>query len=144
MFSKACEYAIKASIYVAAQSLEDKRVTLKDIAAEIDSPVAFTAKILQQLVRNDIMQSTMGPTGGFQIEKSLIDTIQLAEIVHTIDGDGIFTRCGLGLKKCNAKKPCPVHDKFSVIRDELREVVGNISLFELASGLYVGLTHIKR
>ncbi|MFS4493523.1 RrF2 family transcriptional regulator [Maribacter sp. 2308TA10-17] len=144
MFSKACEYAIKASIYVASQSLEDKRVTLKDIAAEIDSPVAFTAKILQQLVRDDIMQSTMGPTGGFQIEKSRIDVIRLAEIVHAIDGDEIFTRCGLGLKQCNAKKPCPVHDKFSVIRDDLRRVVGNINLFELASGLYVGLTFIKR
>ncbi len=144
MFSKACEYAIKASIYVAAQSLQDKRATLKDIAAEIDSPVAFTAKILGQLVKDNIMQSTMGPKGGFQIEKSRLDTIRLAEIVQAIDGDAIFTQCGLGLKQCNAKKPCPVHDKFSVIREDLRQVVGNINLFELASGLYVGLTYIKR
>lgn len=144
MFSKACEYAIKASIYVASQSLEDKRATLKDIAVEIDSPVAFTAKILQKLVKDNIMQSKIGPSGGFQIEKSRIDSISLAEIVHTIDGSSIFTSCGLGLKKCNSTKPCPVHDKFSVIRDELRQVVGNINLFELANGLYGGLTFIKR
>ncbi|MEQ9438677.1 MAG: Rrf2 family transcriptional regulator [Cyclobacteriaceae bacterium] len=70
MFSKACEYGIRSTIYVARQSLEDKRASQKDISREIDSPVAFTAKILQQLVRNNILSSVMGPTGGFHIEKS--------------------------------------------------------------------------
>lgn len=49
MFSKACEYAIRATIYIAVQSNQDNRVGLKDISKEIDSPEAFTAKILQQL-----------------------------------------------------------------------------------------------
>ena len=73
MFSKACEYGIKATIYIAMQSMQNSRVSLKDIAKEIDSPVAFTAKILQQLARNKIVESVKGPTGGFQIEKKKID-----------------------------------------------------------------------
>ena len=38
MFSKTCEYAIRASIFIASQSYQDKRVTVKDIAEKIDSP----------------------------------------------------------------------------------------------------------
>ena len=144
MFSKACEYAIRATLYVAEKSLEDKRVSLKDIAKAIDSPVAFTAKILQQLVRNEVMSSVMGPTGGFEIARKKLDTIKLSQIVDAIDGDAIYRGCGLGLKECNAAQPCPVHDKFAKIRDDLKDMLENTSLYELATGLEVGLTFLKR
>lgn len=144
MFSKACEYAIRATLYVAEQSLEGRRVSLKDIAEAIDSPVAFTAKILQQLVRNHVMISVMGPTGGFEIERKKLDTIKLSQIVDAIDGNAIYRGCGLGLKECNAAKPCPVHDKFVKIRDDLKDMLENTSLYELATGLEIGLTFLKR
>ncbi|MET0760542.1 MAG: transcriptional regulator, partial [Flavobacterium sp.] len=47
MFSKTCEYGIRASIFIASQSYQNNRIGLKDIAKKIDSPEAFTAKILQ-------------------------------------------------------------------------------------------------
>ncbi|MCM4170298.1 Rrf2 family transcriptional regulator [Arenibacter sp. TNZ] len=144
MFSKACEYGIKATIYIAAKSLHQERVSLKEIAEEVDSPVAFTAKILQSLAKSGIIDSHKGPTGGFQIEESRIDTIKLHDIVHAIDGDEIFNGCGLGLKQCDAKQPCPVHHKFIVIRDNLKIMLQNTSLYELATGLEIGLTHLKR
>ncbi len=144
MFSKACEYGIKATIYIAMQSLQDRRVSLKEIAEKVDSPTAFTAKILHQLAKNNLLDSTKGPAGGFQIEKKRIDDIKLADIVFSIDGDSIYEGCGLGLEKCNANKPCPVHDKFVVVRDELKQMLQNTSLFELAAGLEVGLTFLKR
>lgn len=144
MFSKACEYGIKATIYIAMQSLQDRRVSLKEIAEKVDSPTAFTAKILHQLAKNDILDSAKGPTGGFQIEKKRIDNLKLADIVFAIDGESIYEGCGLGLDKCNANKPCPVHGKFVVIREELKQMLQNTSLFELATGLEVGLTYLKR
>ncbi|MEQ9216880.1 MAG: Rrf2 family transcriptional regulator [Cyclobacteriaceae bacterium] len=144
MFSKACEYAIRATIYIAQQSLEDKRVSLKAISNEIDSPVAFTAKILQQLTRNKIVTSVMGPTGGFQMDKERIDEVKLSKVVDTIDGDSIYRGCGLGLKECDASRPCPVHDRFAKIRDDLQKMLVSTSIFELATGLDVGLTFLKR
>lgn len=144
MFSKACEYGIKATIYIAMQSLQGRRVSLKEIADKVDSPTAFTAKILHQLAKNDILVSTKGPAGGFQIEKERVDSIKLGDIVFAIDGESIYEGCGLGLEKCNANKPCPVHDKFVVIRDELKQMLQSTSLFELATGLEVGLTYLKR
>jgi Rrf2 family protein len=144
MFSKACEYSIRATIYVAAQSLNDQRASLKAIAKEIGSPEAFTAKIMQHLVRTDIMFSVMGPTGGFQMDKNRIDEVKLSMVVNAVDGDSIYRGCGLGLPKCDASRPCPVHDKFAKIRDELQEMLEDTSIYELATGLEVGMTYLKR
>ena len=144
MFSKACEYAIRATIYIAQQSLEGNRVSLKAISNEIDSPVAFTAKILQQLTRNKIITSVMGPTGGFEITNAQIDSIRLSNIIDAIDGDHIYHGCGLGLRECDASKPCPVHNKFAKIRNDLRKMLNETSLLELTKGLEVGLTYLKR
>lgn len=144
MFSKACEYGIRATLYIAEQSQSGSRVSLKEIARAIDSPEAFTAKILQQLVKSNIVGSLKGPTGGFEIEKNNLLKIRLADIVSAIDGDGIYKGCGLGLKECDEDRPCPVHDKFKMIREGLREMLETTSLQELANGLKDGITFLRR
>ena len=70
MFSKSCEYAIKAAIFIANNSLVDKKVGFVDIAKMIDSPEAFTAKILQKLTKDGVIQSVRGVNGGFYIPKN--------------------------------------------------------------------------
>ena len=144
MFSKACEYGIRATIYIAVKSLENKRVSLKDIAKEIDSPEAFTAKILQVLSRDGIIDSAKGPMGGFEIDIKKMNKIKLSQVVSAIDGDSIYTKCGLGLKECSAKRPCPVHDQFKKIREELRRMLETTNIHELSLGLKGGLTFLKR
>jgi Rrf2 family protein len=143
MFSKACEYGIRASIYIADQSMMDNRVSLKAIADEIDSPEAFTAKILQQLTRHNIIDSHKGPSGGFEIEKEKISHISLSEIVYAIDGDQIYTGCGLGLNECNERHPCPLHHDFKKVRDDLKRMLESTSLKELAEKLEVGDAYLK-
>lgn len=144
MFSKACEYGIRAMLYIAEQSENDNRVNIKEISAAIDSPEAFTAKVLQQLARNGIVDSLKGPTGGFSIIKDRLDEIKLRDIVYAIDGDQIYKGCGLGLPKCNDERPCPVHHKYAAVRDELEAMLETTTLKELAFGLNKGLTFLKR
>ncbi|WP_375326139.1 RrF2 family transcriptional regulator [Flagellimonas sp. GZD32] len=144
MFSKACEYGIRAAVYIALQSLEGRRVSVTEIAQEIDSPIAFTAKILQQLTKNNLVHSVKGPNGGFEIDREEMDHVKLNMIVKAIDGDQIYKGCGLGLKECNAQKPCPLHDRFLDIRNDLSNMLRNTSLYDLATGLEVGLTYLKR
>lgn len=144
MFSKACEYAIRATIYIAVQSNLDKRVGIKDIAREIDSPEPFTAKILQQLSKNNIVNSIKGPNGGFEIDKHEMPKIKLSKIVAAIDGETIYKGCGLGFKECSEKQPCPVHDKFKVVRNELRNMLETTTILELSQGLKKGLTFLHR
>lgn len=143
MFSKACEYGIKAAIFIAINSRENKRVSPKAIAKEINSPQAFTAKILQELVRNNIVNSVKGAYGGFEIDQTNIKNIKLSHIVKAIDGDKIYNGCGLGLEICDATHPCPVHDKFKGIRDDLKYMLEHTSLDELAKSIQAGESFFK-
>ena len=119
MFSKSCEYGLRAAIFIAQQSKLKNKVSLSTISEEINSPQAFTAKILQQLTRNKIIKSIKGPYGGFMVEEEKMST-QLSEIVNVLDGDSIFTGCGLGLRQCDASAPCPLHFEFVEVKENMR------------------------
>ncbi|CDF79950.1 transcriptional regulator, Rrf2 family [Formosa agariphila KMM 3901] len=124
--------------------MEGRRVSPKEIAKEIDSPEAFTAKILQALARNNVVNSIKGAHGGFEINKDEIKTVKLSDIVDAIDGDNIYKGCGLGLKECDETKPCPMHDKFKSVRDELRLMLESTDLEALALDIKLGETFLKR
>lgn len=143
MFSKACEYAIRSCIFIATQSMVGKRVNIKEISSEIDSPVAFTAKIMQELVRNKIVTSLKGPTGGFMIDGDQMASIKLRHIVFAIDGDKIYTACSLGMKECSEKQPCPVHNQYKYIKNGIKEMLETTDLKQLCSGLRNGETFLK-
>ena len=143
MFSKACEYAIKASIYIARQSLQQKRVNVKEVSQSVDAPVAFTAKILQVLCREDIMQSVRGQQGGFVFDEIKQKEVKIFDLVRIFDGDGLFTQCGLGLHKCSSENPCPVHDDFKMVREKLLEMTQKHSLYDLALKTESGLAWLK-
>ncbi|MDW5290675.1 Rrf2 family transcriptional regulator [Formosa sp. PL04] len=144
MFSKACEYGIRASIFIALSSLEERRVSPKEIAKEINSPEAFTAKILQALAKHNVVNSIKGAHGGFEINKKDIKTIKLSDIVDAIDGDNIYKGCGLGLHECDENRPCPMHEKFKSVRDELRYMLESTDLESLALDIKLGETFLKR
>ncbi|MCB9339020.1 MAG: Rrf2 family transcriptional regulator [Lewinellaceae bacterium] len=144
MFSKACEYGIRAAAHIALQSEKGFRVGLRDIAIAIDSPEAFTAKILQQLSRNDLIQSSKGPQGGFEMTPHQLKTVMLSDVVSTIDGNSVYTSCGLGLRNCNAKRPCPLHNEFLEIREKLRIMLETTTVRQLAEALKAGEAILKR
>ena len=144
MFSKACEYGIRATIFIAWNTGKENRVNLKEIATEIGSPEAFTAKILQQLVKAGLITSVKGAMGGFTLNTETAETLKLSTLVAAIDGDSIYRSCGLGLKSCNAKEPCPMHKQFMVIREQLREMLENTPISDLTEDYGDGLTYLKR
>jgi len=135
MFSKACEYAIKAVLHIAHKSRSDERVGVKDIAKAIDSPEAFTGKIMQQLSKSGLVKSIKGPSGGFWMGEDERKSANIKDIVKVIDGDKLYTECGLGLKQCNDNKPCPVHEQYKEIRDALVKMHTETNLDELAEKL---------
>ncbi|MGB1268499.1 MAG: RrF2 family transcriptional regulator [Flavobacteriaceae bacterium] len=143
MFSKSCEYGLRAVIYIAQQSALDNKVSLHTISEAINSPQAFTAKVLQQLTRNNIVKSIKGPYGGFVIEKDKLGSVKLSDVVKVLDGDSIYTNCGLGLRKCNEDLPCPLHFKFIEIRDKLKEMLECTTLSMLVNDMNLDVFYLK-
>ncbi|MBK8613834.1 MAG: Rrf2 family transcriptional regulator [Flavobacteriales bacterium] len=145
MFSRACVYGIRAIVCLAAcGSKEEGRLNLKEVAKRTDSPEAFTAKVLQQLTRAGLVRSVKGPHGGFEITTEEARKVRLSHVVAAIDGDAIYTGCALGLHQCDAAKPCPLHDHFLGIREDLRRMLERTSVHDLMSGLRDGDTFLKR
>ena len=141
MFSQATKYAIKSVIYVWTKSLEDRKVGAKEIGTEIDAPEAFTAKILQLLVKAKIIGSQKGPNGGFFADESHTK-VTLKDVVKAIDGDQLFTGCSLGLPKCSEKNPCPLHFEVVNIRKELDIMLTSKSIKHLAVEVIKGETRL--
>ena len=143
MVSKTCEYAIRAMLFIAQKSKSNTKVGVKHIAKAIDSPESFIAKILQELSRKGLLLSAKGPTGGFFLDNSLLKQ-SLADIVSAVDGDRLFTGCGLGLKSCSEKKPCPIHDEFVAIRKKIKTVMQSAILGDYNTSLDLGEKYLKR
>lgn len=108
MLSRASKYAILSTLYLAEHSSKEKKISVKQIADEIDVPSPFLAKLFQQLVHAKIISSVKGPNGGFYITpKNGKKTV--CDIIENIDGLHKLNECFLGLHECDSKNPCPVH-----------------------------------
>lgn len=143
MFSKACEYGIRAVIYIWSQNSKGKKLGIKDICREIDAPEFFTAKILQSLAKQGIISSAKGPNGGFYIAKEQ-ENLCLIDLVIAIDGDQIFKGCALGLTRCSEESPCPIHTDFKIIRDQLSQMLRSKKIVDLASEINSGAAVLSR
>ena len=143
MFSKTCEYAIRAMIFIAQKSKQQNKTGIKEIAKEINAPESFIAKILQDLCRSELLLSSKGPTGGFYLDKNL-QQCSLYKIVQVIDGDKLFHGCALGLHSCSEKKPCPLHNQFKTVRQDIYDMLKNAKVNELQGQLENKLAFLKQ
>ena len=143
MFSKACTYSIRAMMFIVTRSRDGAKVGIKDIAQHTGTPEPFMAKILQTLSKRSIVSSVKGRNGGFYIDPDAPAT-PLLDIVLAIDGNGFFLNCGLGIKNCSAQKPCPIHNEYAVIRDEIREMLQRNTIQDLAAGVVSGKTFLLK
>lgn len=142
MFSKSCEYAIKAMIFVAQKSKDEVRIGVKEIAKGIDAPEHFIAKILQDLGKKKLINSVKGPNGGFYMDKQNLKS-SIADIVKAIDGDSIYKDCVIGLKLCSEKNPCPVHFEFKEIKRNLIAMLEENTIADFNEKLDTGKFFLK-
>ena len=132
MFKKETEYALRGLVYIQMQNRRNRRPGIVEIASEIDTPASFTAKILQRLVRSGFIESIKGKNGGYYFDPDK-PALPLKDIVVAIEGDKIFTGCGFGLKDCDDRNPCPLHDAFSPIRKAIDELLSVETIQSLAN-----------
>ena len=137
MFSTSCHYGIQAMLYISLQHEKGSNVELTEIAEKQDIPKHFLSKILQMLVKHKLLTSMKGPTGGFKLSDSP-ENVRLIEVVNAIDGDDVFTQCGIGFKKCSDENPCPIHHDYKRVRDQVRELFETKTFQELAQDVKEG------
>jgi len=141
MLSYTCKTAIKSVIYLASKSEQGDKAGIKEIAEHINASEHTVGKILQTLARQGLINSVKGPSGGF-----FINTLQqdqpISNIVETIEGKQIFKECGLGLSKCSALHPCPIHDEYKVARDLIEKLFHEKKVKDLCDPVTNGLAYL--
>ncbi len=141
MLSLTCKTAIKAVLYLAIRHKSDAKSGVKEIADHIRASEHTVGKLLQTLVKQQIIHSAKGPTGGFYISKEQLK-IPMIEIVQAIDGPEIFKECGLGLSKCSATRPCPIHHTYKEARDILEKLFRQQKIGDLCKPVDSGMAYL--
>lgn len=132
MFSKSFGYALRGILYVALMQKEKRKVQAEEIADKLSVPRHFLGKILQQLVKAGLLQSTKGPYGGFYLAPGTLQT-PLIKIVEITDGIEQFNTCVLQLRQCNKINPCPLHAEMDLFKTQLKQELTETKIEELIS-----------
>lgn len=141
MLSYTCKTAIKAVIYLASKFDSRENAGIKEIAEYINASEHTVGKLLQTLVKQGIINSVKGPSGGFYISKEQIKQ-PIINIVEAIDGKNIFKECGLGLSKCSAAHPCPIHNEYKEAREMIEKLFKRKKISDLCEPVNNGLAHL--
>ncbi|HEU4633611.1 MAG TPA: Rrf2 family transcriptional regulator [Flavisolibacter sp.] len=129
-FSKSFGYAVRGVLYIAIMQDEKRYVQVEEIAAQLAVPRHFMGKILKKLVKENVLASAKGPTGGFTVHP---DTLQmpLIRLMDITDGLSILGTCVLRLRECNALNPCPMHCQMEAVNLKLRSILSSTTVTDL-------------
>jgi Rrf2 family iron-sulfur cluster assembly transcriptional regulator len=142
MISNTSKYAIRAMIYLELYSSPEKKKGIKTIAQELDIPSPFLGKILQVLVKQQLLGSTKGPNGGFFLKRYAID-IPAMEIIEIMDGKDTFDKCVIRTSACDHMNPCSMHHKLAPIRKDMKLVFTTETIADLVSEFMEGKERIR-
>lgn len=82
--SRSTGYGVLAAGYIARHQ-KDGIVLSNTISKEYKIPLEYLLKIMQQLVRANILRSKRGPRGGFTLARTT-NKITLLDIIEAVDG----------------------------------------------------------
>ena len=123
------DYALRAMVYL-ARHYEDGLVTARQVSQKGDVPYQLASKLLQKLHKVGLVESSMGPKGGFRLSKSL-SNISLLEIIETIQGRVQLSRCLIGKDICQHQKSCKVRAKLAELEKSINSYLGSVTLEEI-------------
>ncbi len=141
MFSLTCKTAIKALIYLASKFESGEKAGIKEIALFINASEHTVGKMLQTLVKQNVINSSKGPNGGFYITMRQKNQ-SVINVIYAIDGKSIFDQCSLGLSKCSVTHPCPFHDDYKLIRDAFKLLCHKKKISDLCGPVNSGLAYL--
>lgn len=85
-------YGLKALVYIAEKSREDKLVRIKEIADDQNISVQYLEQILFKLKNENIIEGKRGPNGGYRLAKNP-EEITLHELYKILDEEEKVIDC---------------------------------------------------
>ncbi len=129
--NRSTEYALLAVGYI-AKNQGDGVVLSDDIAQQYDLPLQYLLKILQQLVRANVLRSKRGPGGGFSLARST-KNIAMLEVIEAVDGP-LTSELNLSKPTKNDKYGARVQQTYNRAVSQAKHVLQKTKLSSLLGG----------
>jgi len=130
MVRRNTDYALRAMLNL-AQNFGDGASSTRDIAAEENISYQLACKLMQKLHNARLVESYMGPKGGFRLSRDP-SKISLLQVIEAIQGPVRLNRCLLGRDVCPHDKRCKVKLKLAELEQSINNYLGNVTLDELS------------
>ncbi|MBN1125619.1 MAG: Rrf2 family transcriptional regulator [Sedimentisphaerales bacterium] len=123
------DYALRAMVHLARQN-GDGPVSARKLAKAERISAQFASKILQQLQAAGLIQSTMGPKGGFSLAKNPAQ-ISLLDVILVAQGPVSLNHCMLSTDVCPLQPRCAISAKLVDLQRYIENYLADISLQDL-------------
>jgi Rrf2 family protein len=130
MFSQKAEYALRAIVWL-AEHIEEGPVSNQQIAEGTQVPATYLAKILQQLVRAELVTSRRGAGGGFELVANPAK-LTVLDVVKSVDPIKRYADCPLKLKG-HEKKRCLMHASLDGALGKLEEALSGTTIANIVN-----------
>lgn len=94
-----------------------RRCTSAELADHLGTTPGYLTQVLRPLVEVGMLNSTRGPTGGYELNPVWDPTF--LEVIEAIEGPTDSGRCVLKDSRCDASQPCALHDAWTAARTAL-------------------------
>lgn len=123
------DYALRMMVYLTMYSKKGP-ISTKEVSSNMGIPYYLACKLMQKLQKADLIQSSMGPKGGFKLSKAP-SVINLLDIIETIQGPVSVNRCLVDISACLRQRNCPVNKKLAGLQEYLTTFLRDITLDQL-------------
>ena len=131
--SAKADYAVRAAAELAAAQTTGKLVRAEAIATSQGIPQRFLENILSDLRHAGLVQSQRGAEGGHRLNRPA-EEISVADVIRAVDGPLAAVR-GERPESVTYQGPAePLQRVWIALRRNLRAVVEEVSLADLAAG----------
>lgn len=130
--SKKSEYALMAAKYMALNN-NGQSVTAKEIAESYNISYELVAKVLQNLVRKEIVMSYKGSKGGYTLKKSPTD-ISLIDLIQSVEPNYKITDClndNSSKEACSYLNCCKIRDPLIEVQKKIDKVFFETKLSQI-------------
>jgi Rrf2 family protein len=136
------DYALRVMVNLAG-NYDRQPASARLLADQEDISYQFASKILQQLHSAGLVDSRMGPKGGFSLSKPPA-RIELLNVIEAIQGPVKLNKCLLGAKVCPRRPKCAVSGKLLELQEHIEDYLRGITLAEFLKSPHNDGTPIKR
>lgn len=123
-------YALRAITCLATHE-NNAPLTARAIAERAGVPAKYLSKILGDLVRRGVLQSTPGKTGGFRLRRSAKETF-LFDVLEPFEHFEDIC-CPLGKTHCTAETPCVAHRRWRLVAQAQLRFLRETSVHEVTA-----------